>query len=478
MHRRGGNALQSIIEANRPLIYFAYGLVFFLTGWTIWFQHRQASSLRLDRSLPFLAAFGVLHGFGEWGHVFIPIQSQFVGPGMIQALNVIHQFLFSASFLALFLFGSYLMSDSRERLSWLPVLPLVLFGYWCARFLLYEAAMAPMDDLAWAHYSEAWGRYLLAFPGALTSAVGLHMQVRQFREAGFPRLVPDLRGASVAMAGYSVFAGLLVPQAGFFPANILNRELLLQMGMPVPIPRMVCSAFIAFFMLRTLRVFNAEMQSRLENAEAVRAAAEERDRLGRELHDGILQSIYAAGLGLQAVRRRMSADPEEAGRRVDLTLERLGKIIDEIRAYISDLDGRRLPCGGLRDSIAQRVTDFQNTYGIAVDWTVEGLPSDLVDQELTEQMVGILREALSNAGRHSRAHTVRVLVREQDNHISLTVADDGKGFEVSEALTREGHYGLRILYRRAQMAGGEIRILSQPGQGTQVQAILPRKRGA
>jgi NarL family two-component system sensor histidine kinase YdfH len=73
---------------------------------------------------------------------------------------------------------------------------------------------------------------------------------------------------------------------------------------------------------------------------------------------------------------------------------------------------------------------------------------------------------------------VRVCVSEKDDHISLTVTDDGRGFKVSEALNREGHYGLRILYRRAEIAGGQILIESQPGVGTSVHAILPREKGA
>lgn len=470
--------MQAVFEANRPIIYFIYGQVFFLTGWTIWFQPRPASSLRLARSLPFLAGFGVLHGLGEWGHVFIPIQKQFLVPGLVLALNVLHQFLFAASFLALFLFGCYLISDSRRNLAWLPILPLVVFGYWSARYLLFEAAMASPEDLTWTQYTEAWGRYLLAFPGAVASAAGLYMQIRQFREAGFPRLVPDLRGASIAMVAYSVFAGLLVPQAQFFPANVLNRELFLELGMPVPIPRMLCASIIAFYMLRTLRVFHAEVQKQLENAEAVRATSEERDRLGRELHDGILQSIYAAGLGLQAVRRRLFTDTEEAGRRIDQTLERLGSIIDEIRGYISDLDGQRVLGSGLRERVAKTLADFQSTYGIAVECTIENLSYSSMDPELTEQIVGIIREALTNAGRHSGANVVQVCVGEQGDDVTVTITDDGRGFTVGQALSQERHYGLRILYRRAQIVGGQVQVESQPGQGTRVLAILPHKKGA
>lgn len=465
--------MEEFLVANRPLIYFGYGLTFFLMGWTIWVQPHPESNLKLARSLPFLAAFGFLHGLGEWGYVFIPIQGQFLSDEWVQLLYAFHQLLFGASFLALFLFGCYLIADSDERLSWLPILPLIIFGYWFAHPFLYTVLTTEPHDHGWTVYTEAMGRYLLAFPGALTAAVGLYRQIKQFRETGFPRLVPDLRGASLAMGAYTFFSGLLVPYQAFFPANVLNRELLLQVGIPVPIPRMICSMVITYYLLRTLRVFNAEVRLRLETAEAARATAEERDRLGCDLHDGILQSIYAAGLGLQAARRLIRDDPDKATGRVDLTLTRLDRVIEEIRAYIRNLAASPTAPLCLRTAVAEAAAEFESVYGISVDCGFDGiLPSDSPGH-LSEQAMGIVREALSNIGRHAGANRVSIRVSQMKADLQISIQDDGRGFDLVEALARKGHYGLKILHRRAETTGGTVRIDSAPGRGTCIEAVLP-----
>lgn len=470
--------VQAFLTANRSSVYFLYGLVFFLMGWSIWFQPRPASSLRLARSLPLLAVFAGIHGLAEWGHLFLPLKATYLSHYGIHSLHIVQQLLFAGSFLALFLFGCYLLADSRPRLTWLPLLPMVVFGYWSARFLIMEASACTDPQHSWALTVEIWGRYLLAFPGAIASAAGLYLQLAQFRETGFARVVPDLRGASITLIFYAFFAGVLVPRAEFFPANLLNREEFLRhLGMPVPIPRALCSILLSFYILRILRVFDAETRRRLETAEAARAAAEERERLGRELHDGILQSIYAAGLGLQATRRRMAAEPEAAARRVDTTIEQLGGVIEEIRAYISGLAPGDVRTPTLRERLDQAVRNFETTYGVPVEYQVEGLPERFPGAGLQENVVGILREALSNAGRHAGAALVRVTVTVSGNTLNLNVADDGQGFQLEAATALHGHYGLQILRRRAESMGGSLRITSIPGRGTQVEAALPIKKG-
>lgn len=466
------------MASNRPLIHFIYGLSVFLMGWTIWFQPRSASHLRMARSLPFLAAFGILRGVSEWGQTYYELQGAVTVTGAIHLPPQGLSFMIAVSFLFLYLFGCDLIRDINRYFRLLPMVGLGLLVLWAVEsgFFSSFGLLTPLDSLSIAE-SEVWARYLLIVPGTMLASLALHLQTRQLRDAGFEAIVPDVRGASIAMAVYGVLGGILVPHADFFPANFLHIDLLPQMGLVVVLLRSACSMLIAFFMIRILRVFDTEIRHRLEHAEAAQASAEERERLGLELHDGILQSIYATGLGLQAVRKRILTDPEGAAQRVELTLERLNGVIDEIRAYIRSLTLSPVTVSDLHLSIRRAVDEFQALYGVAVTLTAELAPGAATETFSAQQIMPILTETLSNIGRHAEATRVEIGLKAADGQISLTISDNGKGFDLEAALAKRGHYGMRNLQRRAETAGGHLRIASGLGKGTRVEAVLPLQRG-
>src|SRR5512135_420383 len=97
--------LQNLFTINHDIIYFIYGLVFFVVGLAISLQSRHSSRLDLARNLTWLAAFGFLHGFNEWGDLFIPLQAEYLSPAFVRVLHYIHLFLLAISFACLFEFG-------------------------------------------------------------------------------------------------------------------------------------------------------------------------------------------------------------------------------------------------------------------------------------------------------------------------------------------------------------------------------------
>ncbi|MBI4768946.1 MAG: hypothetical protein HY784_00665 [Chloroflexi bacterium] len=115
--------LREWFAANRPLIFFAYGQVFFVMGLAIALQSRRYSRLDLARSLPWLAAFGIAHGFNEWGDLFIPIQAQFLPDPLIHFLRGGQTILLAASFACLLQFGVKLLQPLPDRWRWVRFLP-------------------------------------------------------------------------------------------------------------------------------------------------------------------------------------------------------------------------------------------------------------------------------------------------------------------------------------------------------------------
>src|SRR5512136_635564 len=105
--------VRNFFTVNQEIIYFVYGLTFFIMGLAIALQSRHSSQLELARSLNWLAAFGFLHGFHEWGDLFIPLQSEYLASGVIQVLHYFHLILLSTSFICLYGFGLALLEPLK-----------------------------------------------------------------------------------------------------------------------------------------------------------------------------------------------------------------------------------------------------------------------------------------------------------------------------------------------------------------------------
>jgi signal transduction histidine kinase len=203
------------------------------------------------------------------------------------------------------------------------------------------------------------------------------------------------------------------------------------------------------------------------------AIAEERDRIGRDLHDGIIQSLYAVGLSLEDVPELMAEAPDEAAGRVDGAIESINLAIRDIRNFIYGLrpeavDGTQVLAG--LAALAEEVR-----HGGLVDVTTDLDPE--ADQDLDEmsgaEVLNLVREALSNAVRHGRAARIHLSMTLIDGVPTLEVSDDGVGFDVSREPER-GHHGLANMQVRATAVGGRFEIRSSPGSGSRVILELPR----
>ncbi len=206
------------------------------------------------------------------------------------------------------------------------------------------------------------------------------------------------------------------------------------------------------------------------------AVAEERDRIGRDLHDGIIQSMYGVGLSLEDVPYLMLESPGEAADRVDEAIESINLAIRDIRNFIYGLrpeavDGNQVVAG--LAALAEEVR-----HGGLIDVAVELDPAadPRLDPESGSELLNLVREALSNAVRHSRALRIALTLAARDETSTLVIADDGVGFD-PRIQARAGHNGLANMRARAVAIGGRFEIRSAPGAGTRVIVELPRPTG-
>ena len=164
------NFLQNLFTINHDIIYFIYGLVFFVVGLAIALQSRHSSRLDLARNLTWLAAFGFLHGFHEWGDLFIPLQAEYMAPAIITVLHYIHLFLLAASFTCLFEFGVALLEPLKRK--WLHfIAPGLLLAWLLVIFFPLRLWLSDFDT--WHRSADALVRYFIGLPGGLLAAVCL-----------------------------------------------------------------------------------------------------------------------------------------------------------------------------------------------------------------------------------------------------------------------------------------------------------------
>ncbi len=205
---------------------------------------------------------------------------------------------------------------------------------------------------------------------------------------------------------------------------------------------------------------------------------EERQRIGMDLHDGIIQSIYAVGLNLELVSSLLSdGEVKEAKDRVHRAIDALNATIRDIRAYILDLRPRLFDGNNLVGGLERLLAEFKANTLMNVEFSADPTADKALSIEERRVLFHIAQEALSNAARHSRASRVEVRLLEHAETIELSFRDNGRGFQLDTVEQRVGH-GLMNMRDRIQAVGGECLVLSEAGRGTEVVARVPRLASA
>ena len=214
--------------------------------------------------------------------------------------------------------------------------------------------------------------------------------------------------------------------------------------------------------------------ARLHQQVADYAIVQERDRIGRDLHDGIIQSLYAVSLSLEDVPEIMTTSPAEAERRVDEAIDSLQASIRELRHFIYGLrpetfDGADVPKG-----IVALAEQFRYNTLIEVELNVDAEAGRGLAPEQGAEVLQLVREAFSNVARHARARHLTVSFRREPDRTALVVADDGVGFDPA-APAAAGHQGLGNMKARAAGIGATMRVESASGGGTRIIVALPSR---
>ena len=204
------------------------------------------------------------------------------------------------------------------------------------------------------------------------------------------------------------------------------------------------------------------------------AVLEERNRIGMDMHDGVIQTIFGVGLGLENVRHLIDEDPNKAKESVLVAIDGLNQSIRDLRTYILDLRPRQLGEENLLVGIRRLLTEYRvNTLAEAM---LTGKESDFAHLEQDHALVffHIAQEALANTAKHAKAKRVSINLWATQERMLMEIEDNGNGFDLDKMSMTIGH-GLSNMHTRIRNAGGDVEIISAPDEGTTILTWLPRE---
>lgn len=402
--------LAKFFQGHMPLVYFIYGLSFFLMGFAVLLQvrrHRKESTLRLAKYMWLLGIFGIIHGLAEWSFMYLMVSH--LNQKSQALLLIADTTVLAVSFVFLFLFGLFsLLSRHKAIYKWISLLPIVIFFSWIS--VMYADVLGyGLGQGKWVAVSRVFIRNSLALPGGLFSSLALYFQYRELKNKVPKDVSRNFLITSLSMAIYGILAGLVVRGHSFLPFTLITEDFFINYtGIPVQIFRAFFSVLLLYYFVRGLDVFEQETKEKLEELTRERLIYKERARIGRDLHDGIIQSIYGVGLRLDNATFLIDESPGQARNQVKETMADLNNIIQDIRQYILDLKPANFEETDLVKGVSILLEKVKANSLMHVDFNVYGQPKEMIPFENCSHFYHILQEVTNNIHKHARATVMEV----------------------------------------------------------------------
>lgn len=214
-----------------------------------------------------------------------------------------------------------------------------------------------------------------------------------------------------------------------------------------------------------------QVQRQEEQARIQEETARVRESLARDLHDGVIQSVYAVGLQLERVNTLLEKDPAKSRSRIDDCKNSLNGVIRELRGFIKGLTPEPLQGNSLRDALEQLVVLAQKGAEAKIDMQISPEACEALTTAQALNIYQLCRELLSNAIRHAQASSIRLRLTHESDTVVLRVSDNGVGFDPGNV--REGGHGLVNLKERARQIGAIVKVSSNIPQGVVVHVTAP-----
>ena len=473
------------------LIYFVYGLAFFLLGIAVLLEGDRSLDERLRLALRPMAAFGILHGINEWMDMFKRIENFQLNPSGEALFFFVNITILAFSFLSLSGFGFSLLAPNMRirRLSLLA--PLFLAAVWAFGLNILSARYHILPG--YCQVACAWTRYAIGMPAAFAASIGLVAQQRSFRQAGMAKFGRDSLVASIAFAWYGI-AQFFVAPSRLPPSTFINEELFeYWFNFPVQLLRAGLAVIIAVYVIRFMRSFDAEIKQQISHLQElqlreakkreemrgglikqiVAAQESERQRIARELHDDTGQSLTAIGLGLRGISTQLGNENSKATQNLRKLEAMTTNSLNELQRMIANLRPAHLDDLGLAAAIRWYVNDVRNHTDIQIHFKSEGDEVKVTD-EVKIALYRIIQEAITNTIKHSQAKNIFINLNFLEKRVMVDIEDDGVGMDMEKFNTQKhASWGLLGMQERTKLLNGSFIIDSKIGRGFRISASLP-----
>ena len=220
-------------------------------------------------------------------------------------------------------------------------------------------------------------------------------------------------------------------------------------------------------------------RKRMEDALRMRerelyAALQERERISQDLHDGILQSLFAVGLNLEVAKSLMPPKTRKtSGASLDKAIDQLNGVMREVRTFIAGVGSDLFEGKDLQAALQSMLTSLTENQPTRVRLAVEKRAAQAVSAEQSFHLFRVIQEAVTNCIRHGGAQEARVSLKILKQGVRLSIRDNGRGFD--QDTVKEGGYGLHNMAARAKKIGGRFTVLSKENEGTRIVLDLPKE---
>ncbi len=354
---------------------------------------------------------------------------------------------------------------------------------WLIAFFGFPVIHPDVTLTTWYWISEAWSRYMLGLPSAAMVALGLVRQEAELKRDRLHAYARNLHFSALFFALYGLTAGFVVPRQSFWPASAINNEVFMRLfGIPIELVRTVLVIGTAVYTTRLMWVFSVEAARRLYESEQERVVLRERERIARDIHDGVLQTLYGVGLGLRNLENHLPKGTSDLQPVLADFTKQLGSAIWDLRRAITDLHLDRVETRELISAARECAGRVSRLSGLPVTLTVEGFEETegnrMIPASFRDHFLSMMREGLSNAVRHSHSDRVEVMLALQEATLILRIVDHGVGISSPDLLETEGgiqsaHSGLRNMLSRTEQLGGTFHVDTSPGTGTRLLFQIP-----
>ncbi|HHV63461.1 MAG TPA: sensor histidine kinase [Peptococcaceae bacterium] len=320
-------------------------------------------------------------------------------------------------------------------------------------------------------YNNIALRYLLGFPSCIISAVALLLNAWLIERTKSIKISKRYQKLALIFVIYGFLEGLLVSKADYFPANIINKELFIHYFVFTPLLVKAFVGFIIYYLLmKVIDTFSWEQEEKLSRLEKHRIATMERRKLGREIHDSIIQELFATGLKIEYLMHTQEGQAKEVLGQIK---EDLNNTITKIRNFISSSSLDKIEFEDLNNNLEQMVQRFNENQSIKIELesTISPYQIGYLTPEKSTQIYYVIQEALTNIIKHSDAEFAHVLLEARYDYLEIIITDNGKGIS-PDKLNPKKQLGLSSMKERAENAGGALTI-EKLARGTRIKVKIP-----